>query len=410
MEVLNHSLWLMLSYQSLGFFFYLLYLYFQQNNPSRLIFSFFMLSFGMASFLVHIHLFDHNSTFYILFPLVFCFALTLVPLFYIHHKSLHVNKFKFKRAYILHFLPALFMVLFLIPFWVLLLTNNVKHLDSVYGIFLLKGLPGKQTWLIEIIVKSAVSLQLIVYVFLGIRRYREFYKSTPTGSRKSLNHFITGSQLFGASFVIIMLLLVAHRFMHSTANDVSSTFFILSLLVLNIGLAYFGIRFEESYLLKSQNDCDPQSIPSSKSKIKDKVEIVHNSNCKYVNSCLCNDLKEELLTALVRLMTEEEPFTDCEVRIDNIADSIGTNKKYLSQLINEHYGKNFHAYLNDYRCKKVVKLFNDSTYDNYSIEGISETCGFRSRSTFVASFKKFSGELPSAYRSSIKQKQQIQKV
>lgn len=404
MEVVNHSLWLMLSYQSLGFFFYLLYLYFQQKNPTRLIFSLFMLSFGLASFLVHIHLFDHNSTFYILSPLVFCFALTLVPLFYIHHKSLHVKKFKFKRADLLHFIPAMAIVLFLIPFWMLLITNNVKQLDSVYGLFLLKGLPGKQIWLIEIIVKAAVSLQLIVYIFLGARRYKEYYKLSTESSRRSLSHYITGIQLFGASFVIMMLLLIAHRYIHTTADDISSTFFILSLLVLNIGLAYFGIRFEENYLFECRGDCDPQSILSPNSRLKDKVKSTSSPDSKYVNSCLCSDLKEELLTALIRLMKEEEPFTEYEVRIDNIADSIGTNKKYLSQLINEHFGKNFHSFMNDYRCKKVVKLFNDPAYDNYSIEGISETCGFRSRSTFVASFKKFSGELPSVYRGSLNSK------
>ena len=404
MEVLNHSLWLMLSYQSLGFFFYLLYLYVQQKNPTRLIFSFFMLSFGMASFLVHIHLFDHHSTFYALFPLVFCLALTLVPLFYLHHKSLHVKDFKLKKADILHFIPAMGMVLFLIPFWALLITNNVQYLDSVYGIFLLKGLPGKQAWLIEIIVKSLVSLQLIVYIFLGAKRHLIFYKHTSEDSRKSLSPYLAGIQLFGASFIIMMLLLIGHRYMHATGDNMSSTFFVLSLLVLNIGLAYFGIRFEENYLFESRDDCDPQSILSPNSRLENKLKIAHNPDCKYLNSCLCNDLKEELLAALLRLMKEKEPYTDYEVGIDNIADLIGTNKKYLSQLINEHFGENFHTFMNDYRCRKVIQLFNDPAYDNYSIEGISETCGFRSRSTFVASFKKFNGELPSVYRSSLKVK------
>lgn len=401
MEVLNHSLWLMLSYQSLGFFFYSLYLYTQQKSPTRLIFSFFMLSFGVASFFVHIHLFDHHSTFYILFPLVFCLALTLVPLFYLHHKSLLLKDFKLSKADIRHFFPAIAMVLFLIPFWALLITNNVQYLDSVYGVFLLKGLPGKQIWLIEIIVKAAVSLQLIAYIFLGIKRNKKFYNNTPQNARKSLSPYLAGIQLFGASFIIMMLLLIGHRFMHTNGDNMSSTFFVLSLLVLNIGLAYFGIRFEESCLYECRNDCDLQSISSQNSSLEDKVKITPNPDSKYLNSCLCNDLKKELLAALHRLMKEKEPFTDYEIRIDDIADLIGTNKKYLSQLINEHFGKNFHTYMNDYRCRKVIKLFNDPAYDNYTIEGISETCGFRSRSTFVASFKKFSGELPSVYRSAL---------
>ena len=404
MEVLNHSLWLMLSYQSLGFFFYSLYLYYKQKSPTRLIFSLFMLSFGIASFLAHIHLFEHHSTFYIVFPLVFCFALTLVPLFYLHHKSLFIKDFTFNKADILHFIPFLAMILFLIPFWVLLSTNNAQSLDSVYGFFLLKGIPGKQNWLIEFIVKAAVSLQLIVYIYFGIRRYQNFLKNAPGEFRKSLNHYIAGIQLFGASFIILMMLLISHRFMHATGKEVSSTLFILALLVLNIGLAYFGIRFEENNLFECREVCDPSSILAENSTLAEKITATDNPDKKYYNSCLCNDLKKELLGGLLRLMKEKEPFTNHEVRIDDIADLIGTNKKYLSQLINEHFDKNFHTFMNDYRCSKVIELFNDPAYNNYSIEGISETCGFKSRSTFVASFKKFSGKLPSVYRDSLKSK------
>ena len=117
MEVLNHSLWLMLSYQSVGFSIYGIYQFLQKKSLTKLLFGLFMLAFGIASFLIHIHLFEHNSTLFILFPMAFCFGLTLVPLFYLHHKSLINKDFKLKPLDFKHFIPFFLMLLFLFPFW-----------------------------------------------------------------------------------------------------------------------------------------------------------------------------------------------------------------------------------------------------------------------------------------------------
>lgn len=405
MEVLNHSLWLMLSYQSVGFFVYGLYQFLQEKSVAKLLFGFFMLALGMTSFLVHIHLFAHNPTLFILFPLAFCFGLTLVPLFYLHHKALLIKDFKLKAFDLKHFIPFLLMLLFLFPFWILLSINHPEYLDAVYGVFLLKSIPGKQTWLIEIIVKSVIGFQLLVYVGYGIRLYKQFFREISMKICGDLKVYINGVQLFSASFIVLMILLISHRFMHENGDSLSSTLFILALLILNIGLAYFGIRFENNELY----NCD--LLLKSVSKEQPSSEVINSevktteTEKKYQSSCLCNDLKEELVASLLLVMKEQEPYTNPRVRIDDIAELAGTNTKYLSQLINEHFGKNFHGFLNDYRCAKVAKLFHDHSYDDYSIEGIAETCGFHSRSTFVASFKKFSGKLPSEYRNSIPKKE-----
>lgn len=401
MEVLNHSLWLMLSYQSVGFSLYGFYQFFQEKSVSKLLFGLFMLALGIASFLIHIHLFAHNASLFILFPLVFCFGLTLVPLFYLHHKSLLVKDFKLRAIDHKHFIPFFVMLLLLMPFWLLLSINHPENLDAVYGVFLLKSMPGRQTWLIEIIIKSVIGLQLLIYLGFGIKLYKDFSREMSSEIYGELKLYINGIQIFAISFVILMLLLISHRFIHETGDSVSSTLFVLALLILNIGLAYFGIRFDDnelhiSNLTPTQKAFETQNKVMAEAAIKTAVP-----EKKYQSSCLCDDLKEELIASLLFLMKEQEPFTNSRIRIEDIAELAGTNTKYLSQLINEHFGKNFHAFLNDYRCAKVVKLFHDPNFDDYSIEGIAETCGFNSRSTFVASFKKFSGKLPSEYRNSI---------
>jgi len=409
MEVLNHSLWLMFSYQSVGFFFYMLYLHFQKKSVTRLLFGFFMLNLGLTGFLAHIHLYTHNATLFILFPLVFSISLTLTPLFYLHHKSLLVKDFQLRSIDLKHFVPAFVMFILITPFWVLIITNHVEYLDSVYGLFLLKNIPGRQTWLIEFIVKSILSLQLLIYLIYNLKQYKIFYNQLPENNSKDIKIYLSGIQIFAVSFLILMGLLIGHTLIHESGEQLSSTLFIAALLSLNIGLAYFGVRFEDNHLYNCQ--CETDNSPFVKTdflKADDKdirelksSNIHHQEEEKYCSSCLCENLKEELLASLLFLMKQKEPFTDSKIKIDDIAEMLNTNTKYLSQVINERFGKNFHTFLNDYRCAKVIKLFHDPEYDDYSIEGISSTCGFNSRSSFVASFKKYSGKLPSEYRNSL---------
>lgn len=405
MEVLNHSLWLVLSYQSLGFFFYTLYLFFQKKNTSRLIFGLFLLSFALSIFFIHLQLFDHNSILFIYYPLAFCFGLTLIPLFYLHHKSLVIQNYKLKPTALLHFLPFALMVMFMTPFWILITTNHPQYLNVFYGFFLMKGIPGKPTWMIEIVVKSIIAFQLLFYSFKVLKLYYIHLRQLNREPCDDLRDYLMGIKTFAAGFVIMMALLIFHRFIHISGSSLSSTLFILTLLILNIGLAYYGIHFEDNYLYECQRASGSKMTAQSlKNHAYPRRSEQPEENGKYNASCMCKGRKEELVEKLLLLMKEEEPFTDSKVRIDDIADMLGTNTKYLSQLINEHFEKNFHTFLNDYRCSKVIKLFGDSQFNNYSIEGIAETCGFKSRSTFVASFKRFSGKLPSVYRSSLRSK------
>lgn len=414
MEVVNHSLWLMLSYQSVGFFFYMLFLYFQEKNVTKLLFGLFMLALGLTGFLVHIHLYEHTPTLFILFPLAFVIGLTLIPFFYLHHKSLLIQDFKLQSIDFKHFVPAIVMFILLTPFWVLITTNHVEYLDSVYGLFLLKNFPGRQTWLIEILIKSLIGMQLFVYLIYTLKQYKSFYKQIPQNVCADTKIYLNGIQIFALSFLILMVLLLSHNFIHESGQNLSSTLFVSALLILNIGLAYFGVRFEDNFLHNFQQFQNTETQREQTEKVienqKPEEQIMHqeegHQNEKYKASCLCETLKEELLAALLMLMKEKEPFTDAKLKIDDVAEMLNTNTKYLSQLINEKFGKNFHAFLNDYRCAKVIKLFHNADYEDYSIEGIASTCGFNSRSTFVASFKKFSGKLPSEYRSYLHSKSQ----
>jgi AraC-like DNA-binding protein len=394
MEVFNHSIWLLISYQSLGFFIYAIYLYFhEQKNLSRLFFGFYMLSFSVNIFLVHINLFPHNRNLMMLFPLIFTTSFTLIPLFYLLLKSQLVLNYQFNASENRHFFPILVSFIALLPFWILITSNNPEYLDLIYGIFLLKNWPGHLTFLIENGMLTLIVLQLIYYTYRTIILLRKIEQRISAENCFQTQHILKGLKLFSISFFMLIVLLIFRKNFHHIGHDISSMLYVLALLTLNIGHAYFGIKMTD----RSFSSC--LIITNHKSKIeKDNVFHRNEPAERYENSCLCDELKKDIVARLENIMNKSESYLNPDLRIEQLALELDTNSKYLSQVINETYNKNFYNYLNDYRCRKVIQRFNDKTFDRYSLDGIAQSCGFRSRSSFVSAFKKYTGRLPSEYR------------
>ena len=120
---------------------------------------------------------------------------------------------------------------------------------------------------------------------------------------------------------------------------------------------------------------------------------------KYKGSHLSDEDKEHLLSRIIEVMdTNAEIFTP-DFSLERLAMLSGSKYKYVSQVINEYYEQNFNNFLNSYRIKEACKRMSDlDNYGNYTIEAISESVGFKSRSTFVASFKRITGLTPSQYQ------------
>lgn len=77
---------------------------------------------------------------------------------------------------------------------------------------------------------------------------------------------------------------------------------------------------------------------------------------------------------------------------------MGSNPRYVSEAINEGYGKNFRSFLNDYRIKEAMqRLADNDRYGHYTIKAISESVGYKSQANFINVFTKMTGIKPSTY-------------
>ena len=95
---------------------------------------------------------------------------------------------------------------------------------------------------------------------------------------------------------------------------------------------------------------------------------------------------------------EDQKFLDPYLSLEKLAEELGMGTSSLSKLMNTHSGSNFSDYINKYRVEEAKKLLADPEFEPYTIISIGLECGFNSKSTFYAAFKKFAGQTPAQYR------------
>ena len=126
---------------------------------------------------------------------------------------------------------------------------------------------------------------------------------------------------------------------------------------------------------------------------------------KYSKSSLNDADKESLIYRIEEVMNDTQIICQSDFTISKLAKQVNSNTTYVSQVINEKYGKTFSILLGNHRVKEACRRMNDQeNYGNMTIEAISESVGFKSRVTFLNSFKRSIGLTPSEYMRLARQK------
>jgi tetratricopeptide (TPR) repeat protein len=151
-----------------------------------------------------------------------------------------------------------------------------------------------------------------------------------------------------------------------------------------------------------------QKSRANKKLVEKNLELIEKQECDPVignirNSQGINDEeKRRLIIELNRLIRQEKIFTQKQLALKELAEIMGTNTSYLSQVINTDFGRTFNDFMNQLRIQEAQKMFAEGKHKIMSIEGIADAVGFHSRSVFNLHFKKFSGVTPSVFIANLK--------
>ncbi len=114
---------------------------------------------------------------------------------------------------------------------------------------------------------------------------------------------------------------------------------------------------------------------------------------------LSEDQKQGILRKVLDVTESSASIFYVDFSLETLADMTGVNSKYVSKVINEAYGCNFRAFINEIRIREAQRrLLDTDRYGSFTIKAIAESVGYKSHANFILLFKKYVGISPSQYQ------------
>ncbi len=111
-----------------------------------------------------------------------------------------------------------------------------------------------------------------------------------------------------------------------------------------------------------------------------------------------------LLTKIMKVIDDTAAIANPDFSLNTLAEAVESNTKYVSQIINETYGKNFKTLLNERRIREACRLLADrDNYGKMTIQAVYEEVGYTNAVSFIRAFRKVNGMTPSEYQKILRQ-------
>ena len=317
---------------------------FHQNDRGRRALTLFGV---MASFLYFCHYLHFNgmeST--IAEGLYFLCNLSVFPLYTIYILCLTSKKTP-SSANLLWFVPA-----------VIVFVVSVSGIVQEYKVFLL----------IEQVLFALVSLSATLVAEMHLFRFRvrvNNYYSNP--KKKRLNPIAVLLILLFATSVasFVVNLLGRDHFMATDRLIIPATLFS----VLLFAIFFIGENTE---------------LPADEVRTEEREEETADDSAR-----------EALMEKIHQQMEQEQLFRFKGLTVAELAETVGSNRTYVSACINHLAGQSFSDFVNKWRIEYAMELMkNDATL---TITEVADRAGFTDRTTFYRSFKKMTGKGPTEW-------------
>lgn len=198
-----------------------------------------------------------------------------------------------------------------------------------------------------------------------------------------------------ACVVYLLLFLAFERVPRLLSDNVQgSTIFRYFYLVLLIYAIAIAAMFQPN-IIRGVQAAQQTSAEDSQ---PDETEDANSTTQKYHRSGLSTDEAMAIKQSLQQIMEQEEVYMDSELTLPILANKAGLSTHQVSQVINEHLGQNFYAFVNDYRIKKAQQILLDPQFAKLAVVDLAIEVGFKSKSSFYDAFKKATNMTPTQFK------------
>ena len=274
-----------------------------------------------------------------------------------------------------HLIPFFALILLALPFYQLSGPEKIdvyRHAGAGFEWYM-----EIQTW-VFMIFGFAYSIASII----EIRKYRQRLLNSYSNVEKKMLRWL---EYLATGLAIIWLV-------SAFFND-AIVFGAVVLFVLFIG--YFGINQYPVFHSIAGSITNPTEL-TKVIPMEDSEDADDNLE-KYTKSKLKDEEASNVISLLEKVMTSQKPFTNADLTLNELAESIKVTPNNLSQAINSLCGKTFYHYINNYRINEFLKLSAMPENRKFTYQGLASQCGFVSKTTFNKYFKLQTGKTPSEY-------------
>jgi AraC-like DNA-binding protein len=113
----------------------------------------------------------------------------------------------------------------------------------------------------------------------------------------------------------------------------------------------------------------------------------------------------QVYSLLLSHLSEEKPYLNPRLKIEDVASHLGVSVRRLSQLIKAMSGQSFNNFINRFRIDEATRMLEDPKNLDWKIDVIADRSGFSSRQQFRRIFEQVTGVNPGFYRSRINNNQ-----
>ena len=295
-----------------------------------------------------------------------------VPLFLFYVRSLVDWTFRLQRPDWLHFLPALSIFGYYIPYY-------LADQSDKYAFFLIpsdiKFFRFEHYEFLALTISAQIHFWIYLFVVHGL--IKQYHRSIKDFYSNIEEHNLRWIQFFISAFIVVYFVLFLCTVLLFVNDNYLVSFTLLGITV-SLGiiiLGYRGLKQTAIFTLES---------PLKKSKSE--------------SAELPEELVQSLTIKLQTLMEKEKLFTNPELNLEALAKRLSVPKNTLSQFIRDCLKTNFFDYINRLRVEEMKRLLLDPEKKYMTLVALANEAGFSAKSTFSRIFKQFTGMTPSAFR------------
>jgi AraC-like DNA-binding protein len=302
-----------------------------------------------------------------------------------------------KKTDVFHFIPALIHLIGIIPYCLLpfsekiqIATTIIHNIDDIVAI----NTNYFYSTSINFIIRPVLLFGYVVYcMYLIWKRFSvtNFDRNIP--KQQLLISFrwliILVVSLF---FIVVEFLIITYNSLHikpSVGLINSYPMYILS------GVAYFGMSFS---LLLFPNILYgiPKRIvvkeKNKKVKLKKQIDSIQDERAP-----LEEDPFYELSESIKVYLEKERPYLNADFSLSDIALAMQVPQNHVSYCINTLMQTKFSTLKSDLRINYATELFSGKLNESFTVEGIAQQSGFKTRANFYSAFKEKTGMTPTEF-------------